>query len=147
MKEIVIVCIGSELVVGDSLGPKVGSLLKEQYNVNSFVYGRRGMTVNASNIGDFRLFINTYHSNATVIAIDACLGGKADIGKIKLTKSGIRAGLAVGRSEESIGAIGVLAIVAERGKDNLNVLSGVSLELVDNMADKVARFIVPLTQK
>ena len=39
MPKPVILCIGTDKVPGDSLGPVVGDLLIMKYNIDAFVYG------------------------------------------------------------------------------------------------------------
>jgi putative sporulation protein YyaC len=96
MQEIVILCIGSDMVSGDSLGPSVGSKLIDKFNINTYIYGRIGRPVNALNIENYLEFLEKYHNGAILIAIDACLSNKeTDVGKIKISYKGIAAGLAV----------------------------------------------------
>lgn len=45
-REIVIVCFGTNAISGDALGPMVGTLLTQKYDVPAFVYGTDESTVN-----------------------------------------------------------------------------------------------------
>jgi len=44
----VILCVGSDRLTGDALGPLVGSFLTKDYNVPTYVYGTLAVTVRAS---------------------------------------------------------------------------------------------------
>ena len=144
MKETVVLCVGSDKVSGDCLGPTVGSLLIEKYNVNAFVYGCIGRTVNSLNIAEYKDFLREKHPNAFIIAVDACLGSKNDVGKIKINDKGVAAGLAVGRKTGRIGDIGVLGIVSEISKDNLSALLSSPYSMVYELAEKVAGKVASL---
>lgn len=145
MQEIVIMCIGSDKVSGDSLGPTVGTLLINNINVNAYVYGKLGKTINSKNINEYVYFIKSRHKEATIIAIDACMGKREEIGSIKMSYNGIAAGLAVGRKAERVGDIGIVGVVAEESMDNLNSLMEVPYDEVYSLslklAEKVKKYI------
>jgi putative sporulation protein YyaC len=140
MQEIVILCIGSDMVSGDSLGPCVGSKLIEKFNINTYIYGKIGRSVNALNIEKYLDFLSRFHKDAILIAIDACLSNKSsDVGKIKISYKGIAAGLAVDKNfANRIGDIGIIGIVGLAGTNNVDELLSVPFEKVDNLADNIA---------
>ena len=45
----IILCIGSDLVLGDSLGPLIGTLLLKR-NVEAYVYGTLGSPITAKEV-------------------------------------------------------------------------------------------------
>ena len=60
----VIVCIGSDLAIGDSLGPIVGSMLKfKTQGLGVFVYGTLSAPITAKEIGYMRTFLRETHKN------------------------------------------------------------------------------------
>lgn len=144
MSRPVIVCIGTEKISGDSLGPMVGDFLTEIYDVEAFVYGKSQKNVNGINFSSYSAHITAHHSNAIIIAVDSCLGAKADIGKIKVTSFGVKAGGALGKNNQRIGDIGILAVVGEYGKDNFDILKSIDKIFVQDLAFSTAVKIVSL---
>jgi putative sporulation protein YyaC len=134
----VIICIGSVSVTGDSLGPMVGDLLKEKYNVNAYVYGSVSRPVNGVNYEQYVDYILKKHSGSFIIAVDACVGDKKDVGKIKLSSKGLSAGGALNKNLRRIGNIGILGVVSEKQADNLMSLMSVSYSFVDEMSRNIA---------
>ncbi len=109
--DIVILCIGSEKVCGDMVGPLVGESLINDYNLPVYVYGNLSNSANGINIEEYYNLIARLHSNCVLITIDAAVGNYADIGTIRLKQSGVSPGAALGRklNYKSIGVIGVVA--------------------------------------
>ena len=89
----VVVCIGSDLSVGDSLGPICGTKLKSKLKgTNCYVYGTLSKPVTAHEIKYINEFVRATHPGSPVIAIDAAVGNEGDIGLIKLSRRGVRPG-------------------------------------------------------
>lgn len=138
VKKPVILCIGTTKVIGDSLGPKVGDRLVKEYNVNAYVYGRTDSPVNGINYSTYIAHIMKHHKNSLIIAVDACLGVCKDVGRIKYVMSGLRAGAALNKQLDRIGDIGILGVVGESRKNNLEALLEVSEKSVDSLSEKMA---------
>lgn len=143
----VVICIGSSGVVGDSLGPMVADLLKERYEVPAYVYGGLRAPVNGVNYTRYAAFLAERHRESLVIAVDACVGDKRDVGKIKYSSKGLRAGGALNKNLGAIGDIGILGVVAERSPDNLGALMNVPYALVERMSAAIARKIALLVKE
>ena len=143
----VVICIGSSGVVGDSLGPMVADLLKERYSIPAYVYGGLRAPVNGVNYTRYADFLNERHRESLVIAVDACVGDKRDVGKIKYSSRGLKAGGALNKNLGAIGDIGILGVVAERSADNLNALMSVPFALVERMSFAIARKIAMLVDE
>ncbi len=147
----VILCIGSNKVVGDSLGPRVGDILREKYNAPAFVYGGLKSPVNGINYYEYYKFLKEKHKECLVIAVDACVGNRDEVGKIKYCTDGLRAGEALGKSLPRVGDVGVLGVVCERSGDNLKSLTRVNPIFIANMSEKIAynilRFISPAEKR
>lgn len=141
----VVLCVGTANVIGDSLGPMVGDLLVEKYGVDAYVYGRYDRPVNGLNYPLYVAHVKKHHAGSVVIAVDACLGQKVDVGRVRLTVKGLRAGAALKKSLPAFGDIGVLGIVAERSGDNLSSLLSADASVVQATArlaaEKVARIL------
>ena len=140
----VIICIGTPKVEGDSLGPKVGDILIKKMNIGAYVYGKTSSPVTGVNCKKYFEHIKTHHSHSLVIAVDACLGSKDDVGKIKYTFDGLRAGSALNKQLGKFGDIGMLGIVAESGPNNMASLVRASSKNVDELALKIAEKIYNL---
>lgn len=136
-RDIVIVCFGTNAISGDALGPMVGTLLTQKYNVPAFVYGTDESTVNGKNMAKWLSFIKAVHKDAIFIAVDASLGKADKVGQIVLRTDGVCPSGVTGKSER-FGDIGILGIVAQNHKDALMQLMCVSPLEVSKMADKIS---------
>lgn len=139
---ILFLCIGSEKISGDSLGPMVGTMLKEKYNVPFPVIGTEEHPVNGVNISRYKEHIRKYFPNHKIIAIDAALGEKNDLWEIRFREGGIKAGGAVGTSNTMIGDIGILGVVGEKGTNALQTLLNASFPSVVNLAEKIVEMLL-----
>ncbi len=137
-------CIGTNNIIGDSLGPTIGDLLIMEHNIDAYVYGHTARPVNGKNYFDYIRHINTHHKHNLVIAVDACVGNATEVGKIKCSLNGITAGGALDKGYERIGDIGILGIVAAAQQDNLATLSKVDARFINQLAIKIARIISKL---
>ncbi|MDR0696962.1 MAG: spore protease YyaC [Christensenellaceae bacterium] len=142
----VIMCIGSTSLIGDSLGPLVGDILREHYNINAYVYGSLKRPINGNNYFSYLNFINRIHPNTLIIAVDACVGLDSDIGKIKFSRNGVRAGAAIKKSLGNVGDIGILGIVAKKGENNAQALATAPIDLIRKTAISVADCVFKLTK-
>jgi putative sporulation protein YyaC len=140
----VIVCIGTDKIAGDALGPMVGDFLTEIYNVDAFVYGKSQKNVNGINFCHYERHIRAHHTDSLIVAVDSCLGSKADIGAVKISSTGVKAGGALGKSNRRIGDIGILGVVGEYGQDNFNILKGVDKVFVQDLAFSIAARVVSM---
>ena len=70
----VFICIGSDRVTGDSLGPIIGSELKRAFHGRIPVYGTLEMPIHALNLSSVLTAIKSHHQHDILIAIDASLG-------------------------------------------------------------------------
>lgn len=101
-REIVFLCIGSDRYVGDSLGPLVGTLLRES-NVPYHVYGTLKEPVHAFNLKDMLKDINKQLKKPLIISIDACLGEKSQVGYITFNKGPLAPGGALEKILPKVG--------------------------------------------
>ncbi|MBQ3407781.1 MAG: spore protease YyaC [Clostridia bacterium] len=137
-KEIVFFCIGTDRVMGDCVGPIIGSLLRENYG-QSMVYGDLENNVTYENIETTLNEINEKFENPYIIAIDAALSTSENVGKIFVDNNGISFGNSLGKNFNKIGDLGIKVVV---GKDynnpdlNFNVLQNVSLSEIIKLSKK-----------
>ncbi|MCI8728339.1 MAG: spore protease YyaC [Clostridia bacterium] len=140
-KEIVILCIGSSQITGDSVGPMVGDLLKEK-GVRAYVYGTMSRPVNAKNLEDYIGMIKEHHTGSLVMVVDATVGEEGDIGEIRINRNGVKPGGAVNKDLPRVGDIGILGVVAKRSNNLVNALMGVDALLVRKIARRISSLIV-----
>ncbi|MBQ8196998.1 MAG: spore protease YyaC [Clostridia bacterium] len=132
----VIVCIGSDLVLGDSLGPLIGTFLeKEKYS--SYVYGTLCAPITAKEVLYTKELLKTVHANNLVISIDAAVGDDEDVGLIRVANCGLKPGLGVAKSLGVIGDISIMGIVAGRSNKNYNLFNLTRLGFVYKMAQVI----------
>lgn len=139
-RPVVIVCFGTTAISGDALGPMVGSLLVNKYDVPAFVYGTQENTVNGKNMKDWLSFIKTVHEGAIFVAVDASLGKKDKVGEVVIREDGVCPSGVTGKTKR-FGDIGILGIVAQNHGDALMQLLTVSPLNVSALADKIAILI------
>lgn len=137
----VILCIGSDRVTGDCLGPIVGQLLIER-KVDAHVYGSLTRPVTALNLKESLKKIKLAHSDKKVLAIDSSVGRQADVGKIRVAFGSIAPGSADGKKLPKVGDVSITATVTDLGKTPLSAVRlGIVYSLARNIADRIARCI------
>ena len=135
----IIVCIGSDLAIGDSLGPIVGSMLKfKTQGLGVFVYGTLSAPITAKEIAYMRTFLKEVHKGSPVIAIDAAVGEAGDIGLIKLNDTPILPGAGANKQLGAIGDISLMGIVAEKSIGNYGLFNTTRLNLVYTMSEIIS---------
>ena len=136
-KRPIFICIGSDLVLGDSLGPLVGTFLKNK-EVSSYVYGTLNFPVTAKEIEYARTYLKQMHPNSISIAIDAAIGQNDDVGLIRVMNKGIKPGLGVDKNLGTVGDVGIVGIVAGKSLKNYNLFNLTRLNLIYKMAEQIA---------
>lgn len=135
----VIVCIGSDLSVGDSLGPVTGTKLKEKLQgQNVYVYGTLAKPITAHEVKYTNNFIRSTHPDSPVIAVDAAVGAAGDIGLIKVAKRGLKPGSGANKRLCKLGDVSIMGIVAEKSLFNYSLFSSTRLNMVYKMAEIIA---------
>lgn len=146
----IIICIGSDLVLGDSLGPLVGTMLTRR-NVNAYIYGTLNSPITAKEINCAKLHVKMLHPESFIVAIDAAVGNSEDIGLIKVSDKGLKPGLGVNKNLGVIGDCSIIGVVAEKSTQNYNLFNLTRLNLIYKMAERIAdgveKFLVEYNQK
>ena len=141
----VVVCVGSDLAIGDSLGPITGSMLKyKTQGLGAFIYGTLAAPVTAKEIKYMQSFLKRTHEKDQVLAIDAAVGEKGDIGLIRVMDTPLLPGAGANKKLGAIGDISVLGIVAEKSLTNYGLLNTTRLNLVYTMAEIISDSISSL---
>lgn len=123
-RQIIILCIGTDRSTGDSLGPLVGYKLRNIKSNNISIYGSLLNPVHSKNLTTILEKINASYSNPYIIAIDACLGSANNIGKIFISNSPVKPGLALNKSLPEVGDISITG--------NVNISSGFDFIILQN---------------
>ena len=135
----VIVCIGSDLAIGDSLGPIVGTLLKERGEAQgAFIYGTLKTPVTAKEIGYLNGFLMRTHPGCPIIAVDAAVGDESEIGLIKISDHALQPGAGANKRLNKVGDCSILGIVADKENFSYSKLNLTRLGIVYRMAEVIA---------
>ena len=148
MENILFVCIGNGKIIGDSLGPLIGTVLEKnkrliQNNVNIDVIGTFENPILYYNVEEFIKNIDSQNYSEIVI-IDSALGSKENIGKVMITPAEILIGVGVNRGRMVKGDIilkGVVGINYNNISRNLIELESVETKQVEKIAGKMLDII------
>ena len=123
----VILCIGSDLSVGDSLGPICGTMLKENLRgLNCYVYGTLSRPITAHEVSYMNEFFKQTHPGCPVIAIDAAVG------------SAVKPGSGANKKLSRVGDVAIMGIIAEKSVFNFSILTATRLNIVYKMAEIIS---------
>lgn len=131
----IFLCIGSDRITGDCLGPLVGHKLKERYPNRIFLYGTLEYPVHALNLSSFLSLIQKKHKNAFLVAIDASLGSSRDIGSITVSEGSLSPGEGVKKTLPPVGNLSITGIVNSCQGDTEALLQNTRLHLVNELSD------------
>ena len=148
MENILFVCIGNGKIIGDSLGPLIGTVLEKnkrliQNNVKIDVIGTFENPILYYNVEEFIKNIDSQDYSEIVI-IDSALGSKENIGKVMITPAEILIGVGVNRGRMVKGDIilkGVVGINYNNISRNLIELENVEAKQIENIAGKMLDII------
>lgn len=143
----VILCIGSDLCVGDSLGPVAGTFLRKKGGLSSYVYGTLQTPVTAKEVKYVNDFLRRSHPKSKIIAVDAAVGDDNDVGLIKVVQGPLRPGSGTNKRLGSVGDVSVLGIVAGKSAFSYSLMNLTRLNLVYSMAEIIAGAVAALTVK
>ncbi|KRQ87727.1 hypothetical protein ABG79_00532 [Caloramator mitchellensis] len=136
-----IVCIGTDKCIGDSLGPLVGTFLKESCCPIP-VIGTLESPAHAVNLEDVILDISFDYFDYFIIAIDACLGFDDTIGDIQVKLGPVHPGKGVGKILPSIGDISIVGVVDSIDNPDSYMLKNIRLHFIWEMAKIIAESII-----
>ena len=137
--KIIFLCIGSDRYIGDALGPLVGSYLEEYTNCH--IYGNLDAPVHAGNLVEVIETIYQENHQPIVVAIDACLGNRNEIGNIEIWEGSLEAGIAVGTRLPRVGDISIIGIVNEIGRIGYLDLQSTPLSIVMKLSRSIGKTI------
>ena len=147
----VLLCIGSDRVTGDSLGPMVGSALEERYKKSIPVFGTLKMPVHMvtlllrrkRKLRDEETIdaIHLHFPDHPLIAVDASFGTKEHLGCITAGKGSLCPGAGVDKNLIAVGDFFVTGIVASFSPFSHLVLQSTRLSAVMPLASQISRGI------
>ncbi len=140
--ELVILCIGSDRITGDSLGPLVGHSLSKISLRSTYIYGTLSQPVHALNLNKTIKMLKQQHPHSLIIAVDASLGAKNHIGFLTVSQGALEPGLGVHKSLPSVGDIAITGIVNMAGTFDHFLLQSTRLATVVQMADSIVSGIL-----
>jgi len=141
---LVFLCIGTDRMTGDCLGPYVGRELSRMEKQNIFVYGTLEHPVHALNLGKISRAVKASHPDALVIAIDASLGQKKHLGYVTIANGALYPGAGVQKELPPVGDIHITGIVNIGGILEQLTLSTTRLSTVISLADTITQGILLL---
>ncbi len=129
----VFVCIGSDLSIGDSLGPIVGTGLEK---LGFDVIGTLEDPLHGLNMKErLQEFMQT--TKKIIIAIDACIGTKVEVGTFEVKKGSLRPGAALGKNLMKVGHFSISAVVCSSGPFEFLRPQTIRLSFVMTMAEQI----------
>lgn len=138
----IFLCIGSDRITGDCLGPLVGHKLTERYENRIPLYGTLECPVHALNLCSSLELIQQRHKNAFLVAIDASLGSSKHIGSITVSKGSLSPGEGVKKDLPPVGNLSITGIVNSCRGDTEMLLQNTRLHLVNELSDFIFMGIV-----
>lgn len=109
-REIIFLCIGSDRSTGESFGPFVGTMLKENHFPHH-VFGTIADPVHALNLNLVLKEIDNRFSEPIIFGVDACLGDSHQIGSILLKEGPLIPGCAINNLLPELGNYHLKAVV------------------------------------
>jgi putative sporulation protein YyaC len=143
-EELVFLCIGSDRITGDCLGPYIGHQLSHSALPHTMVYGTLSQPVHALNLKRTIKTIQQTHPRSLIIAIDASLGEKQYLGYITVGKGSIYPGSGVHKELPAVGDVYITGIVCISGFLDQVALQNTRLSQVIALAEIITDGILSL---
>ncbi|MCD7819513.1 MAG: spore protease YyaC, partial [Lachnospiraceae bacterium] len=138
----VILCIGTDRIIGDSLGPLTGSLLEKNAGNSLAVYGTLNATVHACNLAETLIQIKKEHPSGTIIAVDASLGNGCKTGSVYIRQGSLKPGIGVSKDLPAAGDISITGIAGAQCSQPYLSLQTARLSLIMTMAEQICECIL-----
>lgn len=137
----VIICMGSDCCIGDSLGPLVGTMLESSVGNRAYIYGTLKSPITAIESNVIEREVKKLHPKSKVLIIDAAVGNAQDIGIIKVKTAGIKPGLGIDKNLASVGDYSIIGIVADKREKLVGLMSGNRLSSIYKMSSIIAKSV------
>ncbi|MFU2363073.1 MAG: DUF1256 domain-containing protein [Clostridiales bacterium] len=132
------VCIGTNRIISDSFGPRVGKKLKQVFykNENINVYGTMENPIHLKNV---EYFLKKIENKNQIILIDSAIGRKEDIGNTYVNRGGMEIGKAFNHSIYIPANINIKTVIGAK-----EYMPNYSIYQIEQIANKVAYKIVQI---
>ena len=132
------VCIGTNRIISDSFGPRVGKKLKKVIykNENINVYGTMENPIHLKNV---EYFLKKMENKNQIILIDSAIGRKEDIGNTYVNRGGMEIGKAFNHSIYIPANINIKTVIGAK-----EYMPNYSIYQIEQIANKVAYKIVQI---
>ena len=137
----VFLCIGSDRVTGDSLGPIIGSRLSSLLPEYFSIYGTLERPVHALNLSGTLHSIYKNHPDRLLIAVDASLGTQKHQGYVTVAHGSLSPGAGVNKTLESAGDISITGIVNINNRFSHLMLQTTRISIVMMLAECISKGI------
>ncbi len=136
----VILCIGTDLIVGDCFGPMVGSYIKNKLNGKAYVYGTLNNPLTAKEAVTLSKTIKLLHPNSKILVVDAAIGSEDEVGNIKVKSGGVKPGLGYDKNLPLLGDVSIVGVVSK--SKELCVRLGLIYNLAKDASEGIIRAIL-----
>ncbi|MGE6378423.1 spore protease YyaC [Peribacillus muralis] len=145
-ENIIFLCIGSDRSIGDSLGPLVGTMLKE-HQVPYRVYGTLEKPVHAFNLEETLKEINKQFKKPLIFSVDACLGEQNQVGEVLLKEGPLVPGKALKKVLPEVGDFHIVGMVNYLDPlPTMQFLNDTRLYTVMNLAKRIVKMIMQASE-
>ncbi len=107
----VILCLGTPKLLGDCLGPIIGTLLRHNHIEN--VYGTLDAPVHALSLDQTLTDIKKIHPSAPILSVDASIGSIFQSGYITLSQGPLYPGCGLGKKMTPVGDFSITGVFHE----------------------------------
>lgn len=139
-EEIVFLCIGTDMMLVDTLGPLTGEMLVNNCKELD-VYGTLKEPVHACNFENIVAEIKNNYRNPLIVAVDAAVGKREEVGEIVIKNVPLRPGAATGKKLPEVGDISIIGIVNINDNPNKMLAYYTRLYIVYKMATIISNGI------
>lgn len=142
-KEYIFVCIGTNKIISDSFGPRVGDKLQKIFYLepNIEVIGTMNSPIHLKNASDFIKTIN--NKEKMVILIDSAFAINENIGNTYVSFGGIEIGKAFGKSIYFPANISIKTVIANKNKTPIWSINQIEF-LATDVATKIKKIVYEL---
>ena len=140
-RTLITLCIGTDKITGDCLGPLVGTKLLER-GYSYPVHGTLQHPVHAVNLPSALSFVRKTYVRPFLLVIDAAVGPAEKIGCVSLSLSPIYPGKGVRHSLPPVGDLSLTGIVGEASEHCAADLPYIRLFTVNTLADFICEAVL-----
>jgi len=131
----VFLCIGTDRITGDCLGPLVGSKLEKHFHKKECIFGTLRHPVHALNLNFALTKIRLRFSDPYIVVVDAALGLPGHIGNITLSTGSLSPGEGMNKHLPPVGDLSITGIVNSCHGNASLLLQNTRLHLVNELSD------------